>query len=71
MEEHINAVKDIAHRIILAACGLRVHEARDEQLNALSRLAGDLLEHAEAIERESRLTTRGARPCFLAPAHGD
>ena len=52
MEEHTSAVKDIAHTLILMACGLRVHEARDEQINALSRLAGDLLDHAEAMERE-------------------
>jgi hypothetical protein len=49
-----NAVKDIAHTLILMGCGLRVHAAREEQINALSRLAADLLEHAEALAKQAR-----------------
>jgi hypothetical protein len=59
MEEHTSAVKDIAHTLILMACGLRVHEARDEQINALSRLAGDLLDHARGDGE--RVRGRGGR----------
>jgi hypothetical protein len=50
MEDHTYAVENIAHSILMMTHAFTVNSMGEKEVGAFNRLAGNLLEHAEAIE---------------------
>jgi hypothetical protein len=50
MEDHIYAVQNIAHSFLMMTHAMTINAMGEQEIGAFNRLAGNLLEHAEAIE---------------------